>query len=362
MAVKKFPCSSCGAKFEFAPGAALKCPYCGAANEIPQSKAEIRELDFKAFLSQAATTAEVQENQTVKCDSCGAEQTLDPTVTTSHCAFCGSQMHAEAETQRLIKPSSLLPFKIDKKVGLESYRSWINGLWFAPSDLKRYAQVDGSLKGIYIPYWTYDANTWTWYDGERGIDYTETETYEEKDEDGNSVTKERQVVRTVWTPVSGMVYENFDDVLVLASWSLPREKTEALEPWDLQNLVGYQVDYLAGFQSEAYQVDLAQGFEHAKKKMEDVIDGLIRQDIGGDHQRIHSTTTQYNDLTFKHILLPIWICAYRYGGKAFRFVINGRTGEVQGERPYSVIKIILASAAAVAAGGLIWWLVKAFGG
>lgn len=361
MSAKEFPCRSCGAKLEFAPGAALKCPYCGFENEIPQSGEEIKELDLHEYMEGAVQQEEMVETQTVKCQSCGAEQTLDPNITTSHCAFCGTQMHAEAETNRKIKPKSLLPFKVDKKQGMEQFRDWMKGLWFAPNALKKYARAEGGLKGLYIPYWTYDSNTISWYTGERGIDYTETEYYTEEDEDGNTVEKSRQVTRTEWYPVSGVVFDDFDDVLVLASWSLPREKTERLEPWDLENLTPYQIEYLSGFQVEAYQVDLAQGFEHAKKIMNEAIEDTIRRDIGGDHQRIESVRSQYDNITFKHILLPIWINAYRYQGKSYRFVINARTGEVQGERPYSIIKIAAAVGGALVAGGLIYYLVKVFG-
>jgi len=137
------------------------------------------------------------------------------------------------------------------------------------------------------------------------------------------------------------VYEHFNDVLVLASHSLPKGYAEELEPWDLQNLVPYQDEYLSGFQAESYQLDLPQGFEVAKTIMADYIAVLIRQDIGGDHQRISSMDTRYAGVTFKHTLLPVWISAYRFHDRTFRFLVNARTGEVQGERPYSWVKITL---------------------
>ena len=77
--------------------------------------------------------------------------------------------------------------------------------------------------------------------------------------------------------------------------------------------------------------------------MDNYITQLIKKDIGGDEQRIYSVNTKYNDITFKHVLLPIWISAYRFKNKVYRFLINGRTGEVQGERPWSVWKIIFFS-------------------
>ena len=346
---------------EFKPGAQLQCPYCGAENEIPSSEEQIKELDFNAYLEEASKKIEFEENQTVKCTSCGAESTLDPNISVSHCPFCGTQMHAEAKTSRSIKPSFMLPFKIDRDQGLEQFRSWLKGLWFAPGDLKRYARSEAALKGMYIPYWTFDTNTFTYYQGERGDDYQETEYYTEKNENGEDVQKSRTVTKTRWTHVNGFVTDDFDDVLVLASPSLPRDKTEKLEPWDTNNLVGYKEEYLSGFQVESYQVDLPQGFDRAKEIMQGRIENTIRHDIGGDHQRIHSTKTQYSNITFKHILLPVWLNAYRYRDKAYRFVINGRTGEVQGERPWSVAKIVLAVAGLLAASGLVYYLAQHFG-
>ena len=254
----------------------------------PNQRKKFRNWTFILFLDDAVKDEEFVEEQTVKCQSCGAESTLDPSISMSHCPFCGTQMMAQAKTSRVIKPKALLPFKIQKNTAMDQFRGWLNGLWFAPGNLKRSAQAEGALKGMYIPYWTYDTDTISWYEGERGDDYVETEYYTEEDEDGNTVEKTREVVRTAWSPASGWVFNDFDDVLVLASWSLPREKTDSLEPWDLENLTPYQDEYLSGFQAEAYQVNLAQGFEQAKKKMGAAIEDTIETDIGGDHQRIHS--------------------------------------------------------------------------
>jgi hypothetical protein len=182
----------------------------------------------------------------------------------------------------------------------------------------------------------------TEYQGQRGEDYQETEYYDEEDKNGNTVTRSRTVTHTRWYPASGMVQNVFDDVLVLAGRSLPAEIITSLEPWDLRNLVPYSDEYLSGFQAEAYQVDLGAGFEQAKALMEGSVRRSIERDIGGNRQQITAARSQYDNITFKHILLPMWISAYRYRDTTFRFIVNARTGQVQGERPYSVFKIALA--------------------
>ncbi len=359
MSAKQFPCGSCGAMLEFSPGAAsLKCPYCDAENQIPQSEADIKELDFNEYLTSVLDEEETVERRTVLCRSCGAESTVDPHITTSHCPFCGSQLMDKAHVQRIIKPKALLPFKVAKWEAHERFSQWIKKLRFAPNKLKRYARSEGNLKGMYIPYWTFDCATTSHYTGERGTDYYVTETYRTKDSNGNMVTRTRQVRKTRWAPVSGVVWNTFDDVLVLASESLPPDKTASLEPWDLENLVLYQDEYISGFQAESYKVDLAAGFDRGKEIMDGQIRHTIRADIGGDHQRIHSVKTQHDNITFKHILLPIWISAYRYRDKVYRFLINGRTGEVQGERPWSAWKIALAVGVALVIVGAIVFLAR----
>ena len=84
----------------------------------------------------------------------------------------------------------------------------------------------------------------------------------------------------------------------------------------------------------------------------------IGKDIGGDRQDILKVETTYGRTTYKHVLLPIWISSYRFGDKTFRFLVNARTGEVQGERPYSLIKVALATTAAVVALIGFLWLVQ----
>lgn len=345
-------CKSCGAILKFKPGTnTLECEYCGHVNEISASTEAIEELDFHQHLSsEANNTNETMKVSTVKCGSCSAETTLKPNVTSDECPFCGTALVLKnAHITTSIKPKSLLPFKVDKKQAVASFQKWLGSLWFAPGNLKKYAATD-KLNGMYIPYWTYDTNTSTHYTGEQGVNRTETEEYS-VEQNGQTVYKTRRVTVTDWYYATGIVYNEFDDLLIGASHSLPQNVLEALEPWDLENLVPFQENYLAGFRSESYQIGLKEGFDLAKKKMEPKITDSIRKDIGGHQQRIHTWEAQYNNITFKHTLLPLWISAYRYNNKSFRFVVNARTGEIKGDRPYSAGKITGAIATGVLALG-----------
>jgi len=345
---KLFPCAACGAKIEFDPATrSLKCPYCGHATAIARptsdAEAEIVERDFEEYLAKLEAggggTVAGHSSQ-VKCTGCGAMVLLEDQVVTEKCPFCGTHLENQPESAAgMIPPESLAPFKLDLRAARESFDTWLGSLWFAPSELKQAANL-GQLAGIYVPYWTYDAMTHTRYRGERGDDYQDTESYTETDAQGNTVTKTRTVTRTRWTSVSGHVDHFFDDVLVCATRSIPDRLVSYLSPWDLKKLEPFKADFLSGFKTERYGIGLREGFGEARNLMQPEIVRLINRDIGGDHQRISSKNTQYDAITFKHLLLPMWIAHYRYQDRVFHILVNGRTGKISGERPWSAWKII----------------------
>ena len=274
--------------------------------------------------------------------------------------FCGSKIVADTKSTKFIRPRSLLPFRISSRQASDQYRKWLKGLWFAPNRVKKYARRDRKLNGVYVPYWTYDCDTVSRYQGQRGDVYQVPQRVSVV-VNGRRTTKTKMVNKIRWTPVSGVVSRIFDDVLVYATDSLPRSMARDLAPWDLAELTPYQEEFLSGFQSELYKVNLNEGFSLAKQRMHTVIRQDIRHDIGGDHQRIHSSDTQYSKITFKHILLPFWVAGFRFRNKTYQFLVNGRTGEVQGDRPYSWIKIGFASILAIFAAIIFAYLANQSG-
>jgi DNA-directed RNA polymerase subunit RPC12/RpoP len=342
--LQHYPCSSCGADLLFEPGDGfLTCPYCGHKESIPQSTEQVEEQSFEQHLrvrpeQMAPLAADALE---VQCQSCGAKSIFSPPEVAGRCEFCGVQIVAQPKSaDPILTPGGLLPFHITQQQASTQLRQWLSSRWFAPNGLKLFAQPE-AIHGVYIPFWTYDTNTTTDYAGQRGEHYYETETYYERDAQGNQVARTRQVMRTRWYPAAGTVTASFDDVLVPATLSLPPNRIAALEPWDLNELRSYDPAFLSGFKAQRYQVDLQQGFERAKELVAPAIESEVRNDIGGDVQTISSLATDYSEITFKHLLLPVYAGAYRYSGKLFQIVVNGRTGEIQGERPYSVWKIAL---------------------
>ena len=342
----RWPCEQCGADLRFAPGAKeLVCDHCGHVQAIPSAPTArahaLGELDLALGLANDLATNAMQEVRTTPCPSCGALVEFQGASHATECPFCATPVVIGTGADRRIKPQAVLPFLIDERQGRAAMASWLGRLWFAPNGLVEYARKGRALAGLYVPYWTFDAATRSRYRGARGDYWYETRTVTVQVK-GRSERRQEQVRHTRWTSASGWVARAFDDVLVLASQSLPRGYTDALAQWDLSALEPYSPDYLAGFTAEGYTVPLADGNALAHEVMDSVIRQDVRQDIGGDEQRIDHLDTDYSAETFKHILLPIWMAAYKYNGKTYRFVVNGQTGKVQGERPWSVWKIAFA--------------------
>lgn len=336
---ERFPCKQCGAILKYAPGTQHQiCEYCSFENHIELRAGIIKEYPLQEALQQLSKPLNTSVKAQIHCDECGATFKFESSIHAGECPFCGTPIVTTTAQIKSIQPKSLLPFSIDQESARELFHSWLKGLWFAPNAVKKYARSDTKLNGIYLPFWTFDSDTTTRYHGERGDVYYVRQSVQVM-QNKRLVTKTRRVAKIRWRSVSGQVGRFFDDVLIGASRSLPRKIVDSLQPWDIEQLTPYNENYLSGFRSEFYQVELDEGFDYAKQVMDNQIYKDIAYDIGGDHQRIHSTKTQHNNNTYKHCLLPVWSAAFRYRDKSYRFVINGRTGTVQGERPYSVWKI-----------------------
>ncbi|WP_371153182.1 primosomal protein N' (replication factor Y) - superfamily II helicase [Jannaschia sp. 2305UL9-9] len=345
----RFPCDACGGDMRFDPGDdRMICDHCGNTESLARtSPSAIREIDIRAGLDTASRDAPQEETRVLSCPNCAAQVEFDPAMHAAECPFCATPVVTDTGTNRHIKPAAVGPFVLEERQAHDAMDQWLGNLWFAPNGLQKYARKGQKMNGIYVPFWTIDAQTQTAYRGQRGDTYYVTQTVMR---DGKPTRV--QVPKIRWSRRSGRVARFFDDVLVLASTSLPKRHTDALEPWDLAGLAPYAPQYLAGFRAEAYSIDLRAGLTEARARMDAVIQRDVRMDIGGDQQRIDALDTKLSDVTFKHILLPVWVAAYKYRGKSYRFVVNGQSGRVQGERPYSAIKIALAVLAALILAGI----------
>ena len=277
------------------------------------------------------------ETRYVKCRSCQAISVMDAKRQAQRCEFCGSaELVPYTEAKDAFRPESVLPFTIGEDKARDGIRAWYGRLWLAPNKLKRAALTD-TVKGVYLPYWTFDASADASWTAEAGHYYYTTETYT----DGSGRTQTRQVRQTRWEPAAGRLQHVFDDDLVCASVGVHPELLRGVEPFPTGELKTYDAAYVAGWIVERYQIDLVGAAKAAREAMDEELRRLCAAQIPGDTYRNLDVRAVYSGQTFKHILAPVWLLSYHFGSRSFQAVMNGVTGMIQGEYPKSWVKLAL---------------------
>ncbi|PJE01455.1 MAG: hypothetical protein CK428_31175 [Mycobacterium sp.] len=347
---RTYPCASCGGQLNFdIASQKLRCPNCGNYYDVTAPNTAVRSRELRTAMHQLR---EIQRGQAgpnvsgmreVKCQNCGGTTEFAGSLTATKCPYCATPIQRDDvhNAPARLPVDGVVPFRIDEKQARQLIEKWVTKRWFAPTDFKKYREI-GAFSSLYTAYFTYDANTDTWYDGERGVDYQERVG---TDSDGDPIYE----TRTSWYRVSGQVNNVFADLPVLAndSENLNRKRIKQLEPWPVEQARAYSPEFVAGHLCRTYDKDAEQALPEAKQEMEQTVERTVRSDIGGDRQRIHQLRTTWNYLGFKHILLPIWLLTVMYSNRPFQVAINGLTGEVAGDRPWSRVKLAIAITCAV---------------
>lgn len=352
----KKSCVNCGAELTYAPGTTeLKCGYCGHTEEIPVSEKSLQELELEKYLNEMGSQSHSEEITMLHCKNCGANQHIEENYKSLHCVYCTMPLIIEdAYKEDWILPGAVLPFQIDQKKAHLIFKKWVNGLWFAPNKLKKAAIDPQNTKGLYCPYWTFDAQLSANYTGQRGDYYYVNVSYTNS-KGKRSTRRER---RTRWSPASGSVSGFVDDTLIKASKQKSGVIPKAVALWDLKQLQPFDSSFLAGFVTEKYTIPLKEGHLEANKEAKKIATRWACRDIGGDTQRVSSINMRLRDETFKHILLPMFVSTYLFKGKRYNFFVNGQTGVVTGQRPYSFWKIFFLVLAIIIVISIIVYISK----
>ncbi len=343
-------CPSCGGVMDYDPkSGGLNCPYCGHTEAIAVSAGEpkaAQELDFSSA-ENLDNCDWGTEKKTVICEACGAESVYDSLEISAVCPFCGSNQVMEAAGKNIMAPGGVIPFQVTDKQASNLFKIWIKRKWFCPKLAKESAKAK-HFKGVYLPYWTFDAQTESVYKGEFGRDKVK------KNSRGEST------VETSWYPVKGKYREAFDDELVCATTNHNQSMLMGIEPYQTAENKVYKPEYVAGFAAERYSVGIKEAWEMGQQsiqyKLRGNIEGEIFKKNQADQIRSLHITTNFSNLTYKYLLLPVWISSYKYKDKIYQFMVNGQTGKVSGKTPVSIPKVIIASAAAIIILALVTWM------
>jgi hypothetical protein len=239
------------------------------------------------------------------------------------------------EIKAPIRPQCILPFKITEPQVRERIRRWYASKWLAPGKLKQRAMVD-RVRGIYIPYWTFDAHVVCPWTAEAGHYYYETETVRR-----NGRMETRQVRKVRWVPASGEVRHFFDDEPVPGTHGVSHALLEQVEPFPTKELKPYDKAFVSGFVVEHYQIALVQAAQNSQAQMTQQLHSMCAAEVPGDTHRNLRISPSFSGQTFKHMLVPIWLLTYTYRTKPYQVVVNAHTGRMAGQYPLSAWKIAL---------------------
>lgn len=329
------PCRACGCPVE---SGERFCSACGAAVEGTGADATPR-----------VGVETPRSARYFRCQGCGSEVSVDPDQRSYVCAFCESSYVVEfsPEESGRQSPEFVIGFAVPKEHAQSRFREWLaSGRWFRPGDLARAAVVD-RLRGVYLPFWTFSMRADSSWDAQIGEYWYRTETYTEKDAQGNTVTKTRQVRETEWWDLSGRHHRYYSGYLVSASRGLSQQEADSIGPFQLPALRRYEPYYLAGWACEEYSVAAAEALEQCQREFYRREQGNVAAFLPGDTHANLRVQTSFRGITSDLCLLPVHLLTYRYGGKAYRFLVNGQTGRVVGERPISWKRVLVFVALAM---------------
>ena len=331
-----FPCPGCKAQLYFNPQhQQLECEYCGVKVAIDNGADRVKENSLRQQMSEAGDPTVVIEQKVHKCDRCGSQTVFVSDTPTFVCSFCNFEVvNPVAYKTRIVQPAGIIPFKVDQQSSVKIFKTWLGNGWWAPRDLKEFARQD-ALHGIYVPFWTYDAQTYSRWSGYGGRHYYVTVS--DTDANGNKTTRQEQ--RTEWIYREGEYEQAFDDILIGGATELTQNEYESIYPYNLQELVNFDARYISGFKADVYDIAVQDGYAKAEDFMEQVIYDECANLCRIDTYRDLEVDTTYEGQTYKHIMLPLWVCSYKYKNKSYHFLINGQTGKIYGKKPVSPVKV-----------------------
>ncbi len=327
--IDDFKCPNCHSTVKFSPEkGTLYCETCGTEVEIEKIFSK-EEHSFTEGQIDDSTWND--ETKVIECENCGASNVVDNNAISVCCPFCGSNHVIETKELAGVKPHRVIPFKVGNVETVNNYANWLKRRFYAPRKVKKLIpQLE--VMGVYLPVWTFDSNTYSYYNGQLGKTYTTTV---------GSGKNRRTVTKTRYFNIRGTNSLKFDDILINAGGQITQQEIAKIQPFDTNNALIYDQSYLVGFSSEHYKVRLNKGWDEAKVKINARVRSAILSKYTYDTISYLNINTSYNDITYKYVLIPTWVGVYRCRGKVYRFIANGENGKVYGKYPLSIIKILL---------------------
>ncbi len=373
-------CPNCSANLFFEPASGkLECAYCGGSFDpsvfekvVDELTAEPKEKVSEASVSETPepetavaeearetdednfVTEDAEDTQQFVCKSCGGTIVSSLNTSASFCPFCGSPALIGERLTGEFKPKFLIPFKYSKEDAENAFLKWCKGGRWTPVKFVSKSNIE-KLTGIYVPFWLFD------------IDYQLDVTSECRTDSvvhsGNKTTTTMRYYNVnnkgmyMWRKIPFDGETRLDDSLM-----------EAIEPFNYDQLIPYDYNYLPGFFADKYDQDVEALKDRAIKRVKNYQSVKFKELTRKyDKVTVKEDRSKIMNMAAHYALLPVWFMNYKYLGRNYAFAMNGQTGEVAGIRPVSIVKrivffmILLTVLAAIVRLGLGMYLLEEVG-
>ena len=316
-----FTCPHCGGKQRFDPDLlGLVCTYCQKIETLALKNASEAEAGLDAAVQNDSGNWAVVAGQ-AGCMACGARINILPEQSKHPCPFCGSeQITLQPATPGLISPTAIAPFQWHS----EDVKGMLGKAWKVPaSHITQLSEAHQlTLSSIYLPFWTFDGRVQIRCALERRI---YPATYSASD----------RVVKGQWPSDASWYESDFDDLLLYAGRNVTDEVMAQITPFDLKSVLGYRPELLAGWQAELYQLALEDAAVEAHKRMRDLaFRKAANRGLFMEPMEMLADDVRILNMTYKLVLLPLWIARRTVQGKNDQLLINGQTGKIAGNRKW----------------------------
>jgi hypothetical protein len=323
------PCQACGAPGE---GSSRFCVSCGAPLKTPQSAIVVA---GSSGSNQSAVPSHV-----LQCKGCGAEVATSLDQRSYTCPFCDTSIVVEVPlTEGRQRPEFVIGFAVTADQAKEKFWHWLKqNSWYRPGDLAQQSIAD-KQRGVYLPFWHFSMYADSDWAAQIGQYWYRTETYTTTDANGKRHTRTRQVRETEWFPLHGEHHRYYYGFMVPATRGINLEESRAIQPYQMSALARYRPHFLAGWMAEEYSIDREVAADKAMEEFRRRQQQEIAYFLPGDEHSNLQVRTQMQINGSDLVLLPVHVLSYRYNDQVFRFLVNGQTGKIVGQKPISKKRI-----------------------
>ena len=328
-------CPACGAPLVFKPESGLlECEFCGSAftiEHLESSQAEPEaqpaqdagkdaEFDWGSFKDQLE--GEQMDVAVYNCNSCGAEIMAEPTTAAMRCPYCDNNIVLNERVTGGLKPNGVIPFKIDPKSLPDAIKRFYGKKPLLPRDFFS-ANKLGNVQGVYVPFWMYNCRV----EGSMQMQGTTVRHYTQGQYD---------CTETSYYQLDREGAMGFERIPVDGSEKMPDDLMDSIEPFDFSELVPFDHRYLAGYVADRFDYDPDDCLPRATTRVMNSADQLFRS-TASEFASVQVThrDLRLSDTAVKYVMLPVYLFNCKYGGKEYRYAVNGQTGKVVGELPIS---------------------------